>query len=465
MDVRALGLMRIAVGIVLLVDLIIRSFSIKAFFTDEGLLPVQVLKEYNWNPYYFSLHAMSGELWWQILLFMLNAVCIMLLIRGFRTRLFTFICWVFLTSLQNRNPFILQGGDDLLRLMLLWGIFLPWGERYSNRHTSSYSNAYFSLANIGYILLVTSVYFFSALLKSHAEWHSEGTALYYALSLDQMRLPLGTLLYKFPLVMKCLTPVVYYIELAAPLLIVIPFVPYKVRLTGLLAIAALHVGIALTLYVGLFYIIGLVTLIGMLPSTVMDKFEAKYIRRPVVIKEHTLPQGHFIYETLNSLKAGLIILMICYCLLLNLGNVKKFPYTLDPGIIKFGNMLRLEQSWGMFSPSVLKDDGFFVYGGYASSGKYIDIKHNGILLNFAKPGNVVSEYESDRWRKFSENYIFNNNNYMRPYYCKYLIRKWNKEHPEEHIIDLTIFFMKEVSLPDYKTKPLEKAALCNCQDK
>jgi hypothetical protein len=54
---------------------------------------------------------------------------------------------------------------------------------------------------------------------------------------------------------------------------------------------------------------------------------------------------------------------------------------------------------------------------------------------------------------------------MRPYYCRYLINKWNREHPDKHVVDLSIFFMKEISLPNYKTKPLEKLAVCNCQDK
>lgn len=457
--------MRIGIGIVLLVDLFIRSLSIKAFFTDEGVLPVEILKNYNWNPYYFSFHALNGDLWWQIILFILNALCIVLLIKGYRTRLFTFICWVFLTSLQNRNPFILQGGDDLLRLMLLWGIFLPWGERYTGKGSSYYSNAYFSFANLGYMLLVCSVYFFSALLKTHAEWHSDGTALYYALSLEQLRLPLGSLLYHFPLAMKVLTAVVYYLELVAPILIMLPFVNYRIRLVGTISIALLHIGIAGTLYVGLFYIIGIVTLIGLLPEAVMNAFEAKYKPVAIDIKEKTIRTGSFVVETFLAFKNGFIILIICYCLLLNLGNVKKFPYTLDPQLIKFGNTLRLEQSWGMFSPSVYKDDGFYIYSGYTLAGKYIDIKRNGQPINFSKPANIVSEFESDRWRKFGENYLFNNNNYMRPYFCKYLLHNWNKKHPENPISDLTILFMKEESLPDYKTKPLEKSALCNCQDK
>jgi len=87
----------------------------------------------------------------------------------------------------------------------------------------------------------------------------------------------------------------------------------------------------------------------------------------------------------------------------------------------------------MFSPSILKDDGWFVYSGLNYKLKYIDIKHETDSVSFEKPNVVVTEFESDRWRKFQENYISNNNNYMRPYYCKYLLNKWNKKHPKNKI--------------------------------
>ena len=118
-DLRALAFMRIGISIILLLDLLIRSLSIKAFFTDEGILPISILKQYHWNDFYFSFHALHGDLWLQILLFILNTVSVFLLLIGYRTRMLTFICWVFLVSLQNRNPFILQSGDDLLRMTLL----------------------------------------------------------------------------------------------------------------------------------------------------------------------------------------------------------------------------------------------------------------------------------------------------------------------------------------------------------
>jgi len=459
--------MRIGIAFILLTDLFIRSLSIKAFFTDEGILPLSILKSSNWNPYYFSFHAMNGELWWQVLLFSINAFCIILLLVGYRARLFTFICWAFLVSVQNRNPFILQGGDELLRIILFWGVFLPWGERYSVQKTSSYPNAYFSLANVGYLFLIASVYIFSALLKTSSEWHSDGTALYYTLSLDQMRLPFGTFLYQFPNLLTYLTHIVYYIELLAPILLMLPFVPSKVRVIGIFSIALLHIGFFLSLYVGLFYIIGIVSLIGLLPGNYIDWFERKFYKNKVrLIQTEIIQQkSSIISDILFTLKTWFIVFVISYCLMLNLGNVKAFPFVMESYLAKYGTMLRLEQNWGMFAPTILKDDGWFVYSGYTTDGKFIDIKHNTDSVSYFKPKHIVTEYESDRWRKYGENYVFNNNNHIRPFYCKYLINKWNKEHPDKHIVDLSIFYMKEYSLPNYDTKPIEKLALCNCQDK
>jgi hypothetical protein len=458
--------MRIAVGIVLLIDLCIRSLSIKAFFTDAGVLPITILKQYNWYPTYFSLHAISGELWWQIILFLLNAFFICLLIFGYRAKVVTIICWIFLTSMQNRNPFILQGGDDLLRLLLFWGIFLPWGERYSIAKNSIYKTSYFNLANIGYLLLPCSVFFFSALLKTSSEWRSEFTALYYALSLDQIRLPLGTFIYQFPNLLTVLTPIVFYIELIAPLLIIIPLVSKKARLVGIISITLLFVGIACTLYVGLFYIIGIVSLIGLLPATVINWFELHFYKNKTQFIK-PLQHGIFAFKKIKMIsviKNYFIIVVISICLTINFTNLKNCPYQLSPIILQLSKTLKLEQNWGMFSPYILKDDGWFVYSGFNKQKKLIDIKHKKDWVSYKKPFPVVAEFESDRWRKFQENYIFNNNNYMRPFYCNYLIKEWNTKYPKKHITDLTIFFMKEKSLPNYKTEPIKQIAVCNCQD-
>lgn len=461
-DLRALAFMRIGISIILLLDLLIRSLSIKAFFTDEGILPISILKQYHWNDFYFSFHALHGDLWLQILLFILNTVSVFLLLIGYRTRMLTFICWVFLVSLQNRNPFILQSGDDLLRMTLLFSIFLPWGNRYSVSDTARLPTNYLSFSSIGYLLLVSSVYFFSALLKTSPEWHSEGTAIYYALSLDQIRLPLGTLIYPYPSLLKSLTFIVYHIELIAPLILIFPF-PKKFKLVGIILIALLHIGISVTVYVGLFFLIGLITLLGLMPGITMNWVEQKFKLNQQSNKEMPTPySSSFTFDIINLAKNSFIGMIICYCLLLNLSSLKSFPYGLSSKVVAFGSILRLEQNWGMFSPYILKDDGYYVFSGLDKQNKPIDIKHQLNKVSFLKPIPLVSEFESDRWRKYSENYAFKNNNYMRPYYCHYLLKKWNLENPGNKISELTIYFMKEISLPDYKTKPIEKNVVCNC---
>lgn len=470
LDERALSIMRIGISIILLVDIFIRSLSIKAFFTDEGILPVSALNESLWTTYSLSFHTLSGQLWWQIVLFVFNSICILFLLIGYRTKFFTFLCWIFLTSLQNRNPFILQSGDDLLRLVLFWGIFLPWGNYYSINKSNQSNNGHFNMAQIGYLFLVASVFFFSALRKTSPEWRIDGTAIYYALSLDQIKLPLGSLLYQFPNLMRFLTHLVFYIELIAPLLLISPFATKKIRLMGIICIVALFLGIASCLYVGLFYIIGLVCLIGLIPKETMDWLQKKYnvydeLNHGNSYHIENNNQSTFLSIFTSTLKSWFLISMISINLLLNLSQLEWFPYVINENLMNFTRIIKLDQNWGMFSPYILKDDGWYVFSGYTNDKKFIDIKHDVNEVSFAKPIHVVEEFESDRWRKFSENYTYNNNNFIRPHYCKYLIKKWNVEHPEKHITELNIFYMKEVSLPNYQTKPIEKLALCNCQDK
>jgi hypothetical protein len=158
-DLRALALMRIAIGIVILSDLIIRATSLTAHYTQEGILPVSLLLEYDYKPLRWSFHYIDDTFAYESLLFAVHALITLLLIFGYRTGIITLLSWIFMVSLQNRDPFIQQSGDDLLRLILLWGVFLPWGKFYSLdavRYPVT-ATKYFSLASFGYLLLIVSV--------------------------------------------------------------------------------------------------------------------------------------------------------------------------------------------------------------------------------------------------------------------------------------------------------------------
>jgi hypothetical protein len=460
--------MRIGLGLVVLSDLIIRATALEAHYTSEGVLPVNLLAEYDYKPLRWSFHYFNDSLPYQSLLFILHGIISLFLIVGYRTKLFSVLSWIFIVSLQNRNPFIQQGGDDLLRLVLFWGIFMPWGNFYSldSKRNSNPAQKHFSSIPVGgYLLLIASVYFFSALYKTSPEWRTEGTAVYYALSLDQIRVGLGDWLYQYPGLMKLLTYFVYYaLEIVAPILVLMP--SQKLRTIGMIGILLLHVGIVMTLYVGLFYIIGITSALGLLPSSFMDWIDAKLKRPKPVLSDsyYKLKDKTARKKPLLLLRNSFLIFVIVLSLLMSFSNCKWFPYRMNYNMLYVTNALKLEQYWGMFSPYIYKMDGWYIYRGFKEDNTVWDIYNNKRGTDTLKPVHIDKMYPSDRWRKFAENYQRDNYNFMRPYYCQYVLKKWNEAHPENKIAGLNILFLEEETLPDYKTKPIRQKNVCLCYE-
>ena len=457
--------MRIGIGCVILSDLIIRATSLSDHYTQDGVLPISLVLEFDPKPLRWSLHLLNDSFAYQASLFIIHGIITLFLIAGFRTRLFTFLSWVFLLSLQQRNAFIQQGGDDLLRLVLFWAMFMPWGKFYSwdSKQSNTPVKNYFSLASFGYLILIVSVYLFSAIQKTSPEWRSEGTALYYALSLDQIKVGIGDWIYQFPALMKAITLIVfYYFEVLIPLLFLIPFKNEKFRAICVFSIILLHIGISLNLYVGLFFTIGITSSLGLLPSNVMDWVDKKIFKTKRVLASSYYKLK--LHPALRTARNGFFGLIIGFCLFYNLGFIESFRYALDERTVYLTNFLKLEQYWGMFSPHIYKNDGWFIYRGIKKNDSIWDIYNNKPGVDHVKPKDIDKMYPSDRWRKFAENYQKNGYNFMRPFYCKLLIRQWNEKHPDNKIDGLNIIFLMEESLPDYKTAPLKEQNTCLCYD-
>lgn len=457
--------MRIAIGIVLLADLIIRATALEAHYTSNGILPVNLLLEFDHKPLRWSFHYLNDTFAFECALFILNGIIALFLIAGYKTRITTILAWIFLVSLQNRNPFIQQSGDDLLRLTLFWAMFLPWGNFYSidSKNKNQTEQFHFSVATFGYQFLIISVYLFSAIYKSSPEWRTEGTAIYYALSLDQLKVGMGDWLYQYPALMKFLTFVVYYyFEIIAPVFILMPYKNNLFRGIGAISIILLHAGIASTLYVGLFFVIGTTTSIGLLPPSIMDKIHSRIIH-----SKKLLIDGFFEFGISKPISISINIFLaiaFVYCLIMNLSNIPNFKYVLSSETRYYNNLFKLEQYWGMFSPAIYKTDGWYVYRGIKSNDSIWDIYNNKPGLDLTKPKDIDKMYPTDRWRKFGENYEKTDFNFIRPYYCRYLIREWNKKHPDNKIEGLNILFLMEESLPDYKTKPIKQQNACLCYE-
>jgi hypothetical protein len=211
----------------------------------------------------------SGLTGFEALLFVIAGIFALMLIFGYRTRLAMIVSWFLLISLHVRNPMVLQGGDVLFRSVLFWMMFLPLGrvwslDRLFNRVPQPTKETVFSAATVAYIIQICLLYVFTGLLKTGTAWH-DGTAVYYALNVDQLIAPVGMILREFPGTMSVLTYVTWYIEMYGVLLFFSPVATGFFRTLGVFVFACLQIGFNSSMRLGLFGAIAIVVTLGLLP--------------------------------------------------------------------------------------------------------------------------------------------------------------------------------------------------------
>ena len=297
-DLRSIALFRILLALIILWDLALRSQHLSAFYTDSGVLPREFWLQLA-NPWHWSIHAASGQLWWQLTLFILAALVAIGLLVGYRTRLMAWLSFILLASLLNRNALILNSGDQLLAVMSFWSLFLPLNARWSvdaalqhelkthhNTHRFKPDGAqlYFSMATVAIVLQILYLYVFTVLLKTGDAWIPRFDAAFHAVSLDQLATPVAIWARQFPVFFTIATIYVLVVEFLAPILVLLPFAvssnkpitwPWP-RIAGLLLLASLHLGFALMLHIGLFPFIGFMALSLLIPSAVwISRYQRK----------------------------------------------------------------------------------------------------------------------------------------------------------------------------------------------
>ena len=463
-DARLLSFGRILIGLILFIDIIFRYQHLVPHYTNQGVLPVSVLKTYYpFYQYYFSIHNFVTSILLLKVLFFIHFVAVFFLIIGYKTRLFTIINFILLLSLHHRNPLILQGGDDLLRITLFYMIFLPWGRYYSldayllakQERIKNENPIEFSWIFVLFLINVAFVYLFSALLKTSDEWRKTGDAIYYALSLSTLRTPTGEIIYPHYKLLKITTYIVYYIqEILAPVLLIISFHRF-IRNLSIVLIILLHLFIVSSLKVGIFPFIGISTaLMLFLPKNLFNKKD----------DEHSPLVSLIISTKLKQSKWNFYFSMILFVLILryNLATLPTHYFSISLVEDRLLNSIGLAQRWNMFSPGVKRYDGYLVLRGIKKDNSEWDIIHNTSNIHYEPTSQNKHFLCGDRWRKFLENYEQVHYNFIKPYFCYYLIRQWNNQHPENTIEALNILFVKKITLPNYKYKTeIENLCLCN----
>lgn len=553
-DLRSLALFRVALGLVLLADLLILIPQIDDFYTDRGVLPREAMLRLLGSRWTISLHLISGEWVVQLALFLVAVLFAIGFTVGYRTRFCAIASWILLASMQARTPPLLHGGDAVLRLLLFWCMFAPLNARYSldralNPSTPPLPVRHLSPATLALMFQLCGIYWFAASEKMHPDWLIDRTAVYYALNLDQFVTPLGKVVLDYPGFMSLMTIGTVALELLGPILVLSPFLTAPLRLLMVASFVGFHAGLGLTMRLDLFPWVCAAAWLMFLPATFWEALERRLARRAgagsviffdrdcgfcrkavLILREllmlpnteareaqsdsemHALMRArnswivrdaegglHTGYDGFVALCrrspivrwfAGVLAfrparalgdwaygwlaghriaasrylgsvtsppprelgvagsLLVLGCLILaTLSFVGAQPNrrTFAGRVL---SLAMLEQSWRMFAPSPTRYDGWYIIEGVRQDGSRVDLWRGEGEPTDEKPEDVSRYYRNTQWVAYLGAMGVLRNREYRPYFGRYLCRKWNQDRTgAERIVLAHVNLMLEMTPP------------------
>ena len=342
-DLRSLAVFRIVCASLILFDLAMRAPYVAVYYSDEGLVPRALLDETFGLP---SLYNLSGSPEFAGLLIAITAVFALMLLLGFQTRFATVALFVLMASLLNRNPWAVNGGDKLMRLLLFWSIFLPLGARFSldaRRRGPARENSVLSVAS-GMLLAQSAALYVAAGLNKTGPMWSDGTALFRSLSQEGHGRPLGELLYGFPQMAEWMTFLIPPFEILGPLLLFFPVRTIAVRIVGILVFTGFMMGLGSSLRLYLFPFVSCLALIPFVPGVLWDRLAA---RAKLTWAEVAGERGA---APMRANPAASLIVAAVFVMSVLIGIMQHTERSLLPdGIHQIGLTTGLYQNWEMYA--------------------------------------------------------------------------------------------------------------------
>ena len=457
-DLRSLAVFRIALGLLVLSDLVFRLPTLVAMTSGEGLFTRQLSFDCHqthlgeaWSSSVWSLFWISDTIEFSYTLFAIAAIAAVFLIIGKWTRWATFVCWLIVASLHARNPMITSSADSMFKMMLFWSIFLPLGKKWSadSRNEENNLNHVLSIATIGYSFQLFALYFFPGIAKWNDIWFN-GEAMSYVLRLDIYIREFGSSLLEYPGLLTAIT----WITLAAEVFLILTlFLPWKNsawRMINMLVFVAFHIGIALSLGIGLFSAICIVAWLPLIPTTVWKLWLPAKGNGPDNATQQT-PVFGWNEKSLPGLAAELFcVLALIIVVAWNVANIEHEstkPLRV-PIIQQTGHLLALDQHFQMFGVPP-KENPWFVYEALLANGKQIDIWRER-EVDLEKPDSGLTVFPDFHWRKLHRNALYPTNEFVRQPMLDYVVRRWNENHDEhEQVTRARLICYREPIGPDY----------------
>jgi len=398
LDTRSLAAARIALGSLLLLDLALRAFDLRAHYTDDGVLPRALIPPGTWDVAW-SFHRLGGGSGFETALFVLHALFALGMVLGWRTFWTTAGTALLTISLHGRNPLLRDGQDDFIRVLLVWATLLPWGARWSLDARGAKvwhplglpsGSLLASPAAAGFVAQLVLVYWSSAVAKVESTWWRSGDALSLALSIGRYETPLGQWLLQFPGLLHVTSYAAVAFELLAPLLVLAgPRARWRLAMVG--AFWAFHLSLGAMLRLGLFAPIAMAGWTALLPGTVWPaRSEPSAIGPPATAR-------------MTQVGWALVAPLLALVVLFNAAYLWPRGLRLEAARMT-ARTLGLQQYWSVFSPPYWThgalEDGWFSIEGTQPGGHTLELLTGG-EISATRPAMGSNRFSNRRWRHWA----------------------------------------------------------------
>jgi hypothetical protein len=455
LDLRSLAAMRMALGVTLLIDLSIRAPDLLTHYGVHGVLKCTPFSELK-APFHWDLFVCRDHPLFVQMHFALHALAAMCLTLGLFTRVATLLCWVLLTSLHHRQPLVLNAGDDLLRLLMLWSLFLPLGARWSldalRADGPPKEQSTLSPATLALCLQVLVVYPLAVLGRRHSLSWWDGSALVRIVEHDLWTTHFGIALRAYPWFLRAADFGTLLWESLGPVLALLPvFGRGTLRTCVVCAFVALHAGIGLVLTVGTFPLVSIAGWLAFLP----DGFWELFVRRrssalsPTDLTFARRARGTWLVHVLAS-----VLLVYTVAWNVQRRGVHMLDRLFFSHLAQLGGVLHLEEDWAVFSsPPSGKADGWFMLVASLQNGERVDLLRQGATASFAKPAYLLESIPSRHWGKILMRLKKHKRNRSR--FLSVYAREWNAlASCEQQIVSSELLFMPERSRSEHDKRVL-----------
>jgi hypothetical protein len=239
-------------------------------------------------------------------------------------------------------------------------------------------------------------------------------------------------------------------ELVGPALLFLPVHQGALRTGLVVAFIGFHfLGLGAALDLGNFPFVCSLAWLALLPPWFWARFESGPAQ-----PERT-PWAH-----LSPWPNMLALLAVFFALACNLWSWdrERFGWLLPPGLHVLAESIGIGQSWWLFAPKPMADDGWYVVVAELEGGGTWD-PYRGAEVDWDKPELVSTTYRNERWRKYLVNLVNPDHAHERPRLARYLFEDWNAHHPDQQARRVEVYFMLERTLPARRVAPVKKVLM------